>query len=135
MNDLLAPWCQTKWILLSSGLFMIPSFLSYYKGLYLLSGLGFLTSIVSMNYWRKCCRGWRRNLDLYLSKLMCVVKLYYFIIYATKWTQYINYSIICSFAFISYLMANQNIKYWYLFHILFHIIIVYCGIKIIKLIY
>ena len=135
MNDLLAPWNETKWIVVSSSLFMIPSILSFYKKLYLLSVLTMLTSIVSINYWRKCSKGLRRNIDLYLSKIMFIVKLYYFTLYATKRTQYIYYSIMYSLAFINYYMANQKTKYWYIFHILFHIIIIYCGINIIKLIY
>uniref|UniRef100_A0AB39J8Z3 Uncharacterized protein n=1 Tax=Florenciella sp. virus SA2 TaxID=3240092 RepID=A0AB39J8Z3_9VIRU len=134
MTKLLAPWSETKWLVLSSCLFIAPSVLSFCKKLYLLSMMGFLTTIISINYWRKCSKGLRRNIDLFFSKLMFIVKTYHFMLYATKWSHYKYYISICLLVSIIYYIANQKIKYWYLFHVLFHTLVVYCGIKILLII-
>lgn len=52
MNNevVIAEWNETKWLVLSSSLFMIPSIYGYYKQLYLHSLLLLLTSLISANY-------------------------------------------------------------------------------------
>jgi hypothetical protein len=65
----LAKYEDTKWLVLSSFLFCIPSIYAFITELHFHSGLLIFTSLISANYWRKATYSWRRNLDLMWSKL------------------------------------------------------------------
>ena len=65
----IAPWRQTRWLVLSSGLFLFPAYLATRKQRPDLAVLLATTSLVSTNYWRCARTGWRRNLDLIYGKL------------------------------------------------------------------
>jgi hypothetical protein len=76
-NLYLAPWEQTKWLVLSSLFIMISSIYSYFKQLYFYSILLLFTSVISANYWRKATYySWRRNSDLIVSKISFVIFTY-----------------------------------------------------------
>lgn len=49
----MAEWKHSRWLVLSSGFFVIPSIYSYYIKFYGFSILLLLTSLISANYWRK----------------------------------------------------------------------------------
>ena len=70
---IIAPWNITKYLTVSSFLFIIPAIYSYYKNLYLYSIVLFLTSIFSANYWRLAIYGLRRNLYLFFSKISFII--------------------------------------------------------------
>ena len=82
-NIYIANWSHTKWLVMSSFFFTIPAFYAYYNNLYLYSVLLFLTSFISVNYWRKATYSWRRNIDLVFSKVS-------FIIFASNGVFYVN---------------------------------------------
>jgi hypothetical protein len=65
----IAPWRQTRWLVLSSGLFCFPAYMAYRKQRTDLALLLASTSFVSANYWRCARPGWRRTLDLVYGKL------------------------------------------------------------------
>ena len=69
MVQRIAEWEHSKWLLLSSFLFLIPTVYGLYKELYVWSMMLFITTIISANYWRDACVGWRRDLDLWYAKL------------------------------------------------------------------
>jgi len=72
-EQLIVPWEYSRWIVLSSFLFMVPSTYAYYKHLYLYSEVSLLTSLISANYWRKASHSWRRQLDLTFAKLSFII--------------------------------------------------------------
>ena len=72
----LAEWEQSRWLVLSSSFFIIPTLYGYSKKIYCSPTLLLLTALVSMNYWRNATYSWRRTLDLIVSKITVAVFLY-----------------------------------------------------------
>jgi hypothetical protein len=70
---LVIEWDQSKWLVVSSFFFLLPSLYAFYNNLHFHSLLLVTTSLVSANYWRKACISWRRDLDLIFSKISFVV--------------------------------------------------------------
>jgi hypothetical protein len=68
-EELIAEWKHTKYLTLSSLLFLIPAYYAYNSNMYNHTILLILTSLISANYWRKATYSWRRNLDLIFSKI------------------------------------------------------------------
>jgi len=124
-----APWCQTKWITLSSGLFLFSSGYAFNHSLYVDSIFLATTSIISANYWRKATYSWRRTLDLYVAKTMMTLYLYKGITYR----QYNNnpiiitgYSGLFGLGYMYYLSNKKYSEYdplWYRYHVGFHILL------------
>ena len=75
-NVIAVTWDDTRWLVLSSSFLLIPTIYGYSKKLYSHSSLLLLTSLVSMNYWRKATYSWRRWMDLIVSKITFSVFLY-----------------------------------------------------------
>ena len=76
-SDVIAvTWDDTRWLVLSTSFLLIPTIYGYSKKLYSHSSLLLLTSLVSMNYWRKATYSWRRWMDLIVSKITFSVFLY-----------------------------------------------------------
>lgn len=75
-NVVAVTWDDTRWLVLSSSFLLIPTIYGYSKKLYSHSSLLLLTSLVSMNYWRKATYSWRRWMDLIVSKITFSVFLY-----------------------------------------------------------
>ena len=123
-------WDQTKWLVLSSFSFMVPSVYAYIHKMYFYSVLLLLTSLVSANYWRKAiANSWRRYMDLVLAKISFIVFLSNGIIYVKRFDYIITgYSGLILLVY-SYLLAcklwtaKQN--NWYMYHALFHLIMMY----------
>ena len=126
-NLYLAPWEQTKWLVLSSYFFIIPSVYSYFKQLYFYSILLLFTSIISANYWRKATYSWRRNSDIFVSKIS-------FVIFTYNGFGYINYTpyiiiaypallISIYFFYMSNKLFTLNNNNWYKYHFMFHFFI------------
>lgn len=77
----IALWQHSKWLVLSSFFFIIPSIYAYNNQLYNHSILLLFTSLISANYWRKATYSWRRNLDLIFAKISFITFVYNGIIY------------------------------------------------------
>ena len=71
-DDSIAPWHQTRWLVLSSWLFCLPAYLAYRKQRADLALLLGTASAISANYWRCARPGWRRTLDLVYGKVAFV---------------------------------------------------------------
>ena len=125
----IAPWEQTKWITLSSCLFMIPSYYAYIRQFYIYSIILLITTLVSINYWRDATYSWRRTLDLYVAKLTVTV----FVsngVYSIRHIPsiIIGYTsvfplIYCYYLSDKYYKANN--PYWVLCHCVFHFVLSY----------
>jgi hypothetical protein len=140
-KKIVAPWSETKWLTVSSFFFMIPAIYSYQKGLYDYSALLFLTAIVSANFWRSAKYDWRRNADLFCSRL-CFIVFFYNGVFSLNYLPYIliGYPMLFIIGY-CYYMSNylhkndtepfRNIKKknffineWWHYHIIFHICLV-----------
>ena len=64
---------QAKWIIFSSLMFLIPSFMAYMKNQYLMSIVLFLLTIMSINHWRNPTYSWRRIADHVLAKISFII--------------------------------------------------------------
>lgn len=125
----IAQWEDTRWLVLSSFFFTVPSIYAFIINMYSYSFLLLCTSLISANYWRKATYSWRRNMDLIFAKISFVV---FFSngIYYVKSVGYVitGYSGIIVLLYCYYLsgklfkLKNNN---WYKYHLMFHLILAY----------
>jgi hypothetical protein len=125
----IAQWEDTRWLVLSSFFFTVPSIYAFIINMYSYSFLLLCTSLISANYWRKATYSWRRNMDLIFAKISFVV---FFSngVYYVKSVGYVisGYSGIIVLLYCYYLsgkllqLKNNN---WYKYHIMFHLIMAY----------
>ena len=120
----IASWEHSKWLVVSSFFFAIPSAYAFVNQLYAYSVLLGFTSLISANYWRKATYSWRRNLDLMLSKVS-------FVVFASNVVFYVRMShyaisgytgliLILYYYYLSgklFALKNDN---WYKYHMAFH---------------
>lgn len=124
-----AHWEQTKWLVLSSFSFMIPSLYAFAYNLYNHAFLLFIASIVSINYWRKATYSWRRNIDIVCARVAFSIFFYNGVLYVKSLsyliTGYAGLFLLCYCYYLSgkYLAAKHSD--WYKYHALFHIIMTY----------
>lgn len=64
LNSIIAPFNQSKYLLLSSCLFVFPSLFGFYRAAYCLSAVSTSICICSINYWRNARYSIRRNVDM-----------------------------------------------------------------------
>jgi hypothetical protein len=125
---MIIPWKQSKYLVCTSGLFLIPAYDFWHCSKLLSSGL-IITSFISINYWRNACDSYRRCLDLFFSKIAFCV---YFTIGMYNAKKNILYYILLSIAVgISFNMSNtlyfrdsSNFD-WVYSHIIFHLLLCY----------
>jgi hypothetical protein len=115
---------ENKYMMRSSLLFLVPGCYGVYCKEYTCSPLMILGSLISLNYWRKPCKGFRRNLDLYFVR-SCVGIFGYKIFTSIKNYQNMfcvlgTYGLgkLCYFkACNEYYKKNKS---WYKYHVSFH---------------
>ena len=118
-----------QYLCYSSLLFLLPSFGCYYCNIEYLGTIGLITTIFSINLWREFHYGWRRNCDLFFSRVMCLVATNYYILYSKS-----IYDIIYCILFIIIVVFFYNRsdfndkKNWYKYHIAFHCSLSMIGI-------
>jgi hypothetical protein len=123
---IVAPWSETKYLVVSSLFFLIPACYASFLQLFSYSFLLTLTSLASANYWRKATYSWRRNMDLVVAKIA-------FTVFFAKGVFVINYyPYVVSGFFVSwYLFACSKMmwelkdKQWVNYHFLFHVVLTY----------
>lgn len=122
----LARWEETKWIVMSSFFFTVPSMYALVQEKYSLSFLLLGTSLVSANYWRKATYSWRRDLDLIFAKISFTVFVYNGVIHVRSLPLVVSgYSGICMLLFMYYLsnlLWKIKNEQWVTFHVSFHFI-------------
>jgi hypothetical protein len=128
-NQDIVKYEHSKWLVLSSLFFLIPSIYAYVNNLYYFSILSLFTSLISANYWRNPIHSWRRNMDLVFSKLSFIIYLPNGIIYVSYTpyliTGYFGLVILLYSFYLSgklYQLQNNN---WYKYHMLFHFMVMY----------
>jgi hypothetical protein len=127
-NIYLAFYYETQYLVLSSLLFIIPSIYALYNCIYSISIILLLTCIVSCNYWYKATYSWRRDLDIIFAKISFIIFFLLGIINVKcDMNNLIPYCGII-LLFICYNLSNKlhikKYKYWFIFHVLFHLIMV-----------
>ena len=75
-SDHVLPLKYSRWLAVSSLFFLAPAYLAFKSSLFYLAGLYATTGLVSSNYWRHACNGFRRNLDLVFAKLSFVATVF-----------------------------------------------------------
>ena len=118
------PFQDSKYPMYSSFLFLIPSLYSLYYKEYFYSYLLLSNTIISINYWKKCKKGFWRTLDLYSSKISFIIFLHLSLSNIIKFKYIIN--IILRLLNIFFFYNNSNILFynnnslWKYNHIIFH---------------
>lgn len=131
-KDFIAPWEVTRWLVLSSLLFSLPSFYGYYNGIYALSTLVIFASIVSVNHWRFALQNsWRRHLDLIVAKITCFILFIHNIIYIRTISHKIFVYVLLIPALYCFYTSNiiykPNTTQWRNYHFMFHILCICKG--------
>ena len=125
----IAPWQDTKWLVLSSLLFLFPSIYAYLNNLYFLGNLLCITSLISANYWRKATYSWRRDMDLLFAKISFVVFVINAILYVSNFyylfSGYIGLIILLYCYYLSATQLELKKPNWYQYHAVFHFIMMY----------
>jgi len=125
----IAPWSQTKWLVLSSFFFLIPGIYAYLQEIYISSFMLVSTSVISANYWRKCTHSWRRELDLVFAKISFMYFLYQSFVYLRN-PIYVStgYPLLIPLYYLynqSGHLRDQKKDIWVMTHFVFHIILTY----------
>jgi hypothetical protein len=116
---LVTDWSYSKYIVGSSLFFQIPALYAYHTHNYSCAAASFITSILSINYWRHAKHSWRRDLDIYWARS---AGLFYFI-------QGIQHSYVgipgcMCMLFLYHQSCSQYEKNkwgnWYMYHMAFH---------------
>lgn len=123
----IANWEDSKWLVLSSFFFIVPSTYAFINTMYAHSILLFFTSLVSANYWRKATYSWRRNMDLIFAKVSFIVFISNGIFYV-RTLHYIipGYTGLLLLAYCYYLsgrLSELKSNNWYKYHFIFHFIL------------
>ena len=124
---LIAEWKHTKYITLSSLLFLLPACYAYAHSMYDHTILLILTSFISANYWRKATYSWRRNLDLIFSKISFSIYIYNGVKYSGSQSKLIEGILRLIFMFYcfcrsGYLFKRKDVN-WVWYHVIFHMFI------------
>jgi hypothetical protein len=120
----LAGWEESKWIVMSSFFFTVPSIYAFIQEKYNLSLLLLGTSLVSANYWRKATYSWRRNLDLVFAKVSFTVFVYNGVIHVRTLplavSGYTGLCLLCFMYYLSNVLWKLKNGQWVTFHVSFH---------------
>lgn len=131
-NQLVAPLEHSKYITMSSLMFLIPSFHAFKRDKHVMSIVLFLAAVMSINHWRHPTYSWRRIADHVSAKIAFIVCLVNGLMLATETSIFIVISeLICFGLFLyCYYMSdkycNKNIDLnntdpcWWKYHALFH---------------
>jgi hypothetical protein len=65
----IAPWCETRWLVLSSCLWLGPALYAAATGQPGYAAVLVATVAASVNHWRNARRGWARALDIAMARV------------------------------------------------------------------
>ena len=128
MNNLIAPFKQTKWIVLSSFSFILPSLFGLYKKEYCLSTASTCVFLCSLNYWRDARYSIRRNIDIIVAYTVSLTYVIYGHLYVgNSIVLYTGFPIGCIIYGLyntskNKYYANKHNFSWVKYHMLFHFI-------------
>ena len=121
------PFSISKWLVLSSCFFIVPGIYAYYLNFFLYGTMSCITSLASINHWRKADIGIRRNMDLIVAHLSFVLYLVSGLIYLRGWILYglgiPGCIFILLFFYLSKKMMENGKNEWLYCHFLFHLFV------------
>ena len=120
------PFEETRWLAMSSCLFLIPAFYAFAKKLYLYGVISLFAALLSINHWRDAEDGFRRAIDCCLAYLSFVVFVVSGLIYCRGIFFYIAIafiSMIIALFLISDYLSIKCHPHWYFVHIFFHLVV------------
>jgi hypothetical protein len=111
----------SRYLVITSLGFFIPSIIAYIQGEYFLSSVIATTSLISANYWRRPELGWRRNADLIVSKAAFSI----FLITGIQVVSYPCYLAMCYSGLILMIHCYSNacLHNCWKYHAAFHILV------------
>jgi len=128
-------WRQTKWIVLSSTSFLVPSIYGYIQEEYIMSCTLFYTALISMNYWRHANYSWRRIADKIYAKFSFLVFFVNGVRYISDKRLLINGYTVLVLLIYCYYMSNKlgettnnklpTNELWWKYHMAFHLLMAY----------
>jgi hypothetical protein len=129
-DNIIAPWEVTKWLVLSSFIFGLPSSIyGLYNSVYRLSIILIVASIISANHWKLALhKSWRRNLDLIFAKITLFILFIYNIFYIrTTLHKILVYVLLIPALYCFYLsntiyVQNSPCTKWRNCHFIFHML-------------
>jgi len=119
-------WDYTKYLCASSLLFSIGAIYAFSLKLYTYAILLLLTSIYSVNYWRKATYSLRRTVDVYNAKIMAYIFLFKALMtinntYVLAFTLLLGTIAIWCFRISNKYRKVEHINHnWYKYHACFH---------------
>jgi hypothetical protein len=118
--------CNPNYYLIySSSTFIFPIFYAYKKKNISLATASMLAFFGSINYWRKPCIGYRRNVDLITSKLSAIVYFYYgYNNVIGFWPKLLGFTNLYGIYYLYNESCNKfyiGDSMWNYYHILFHL--------------
>ena len=129
-----APYRQTRWLMLSSLCFLGPSIYGYKRNKYFLANTALMTTLCSINFWRDATYSYRRTADVIMAKISFVTFMVSSVPYVT-WMPFVStgYSALAGVIY-CYFMSNKHAdsEVWWKYHMMFHLLISYTqfvGIK------
>ena len=130
-----AHWNESKYIVVSSSLFMVPAIYCYVYEFYKLGILLTLTSVFSINFWMNAVFSWRRTLDHMCAKGAYCVFVWNGVLYI-RTVPDIMLSIIVMSAmlycyYVSYKLCGVC-EGWVKYHVAFHLFAIQGQIMVIN---
>ena len=114
-------------LMVSSCFFLIPGCYAFNNSLYFHGIVSFVTTAISINYWRHAVEGWRRTADLWTAKISFVI---YFIsgCVFVRDLQLLAIGIPgCMLILVCYYLSSRYWEkdswMWVYFHMLFHLFV------------
>jgi hypothetical protein len=131
---IVAEWKETKYLVLSSSLFMAPAIYGFYNNLYFLSLVLVFTSGISINHWRDAKYSWRRIADRIFSKITFAIFFYYLFKHSACNLYFFLQNIGLFKVVYCYYMSNKhhNTPIWWKYHMKFHVWCVFSEWMILK---
>ena len=118
------PWHKSRWLVLSSAMMIAPLYIQ--QRINYNTIITCITSLISINYWRRAVYGWRRTMDIITANIAGIIMFVNGIIYI-RYTPYVMISasglLILMYSF--YLSCVYNAvkrQSWWKYHLLFHTI-------------
>jgi hypothetical protein len=99
----------------SSLFFQIPAIYAYRHGAYCWGTASFITSVLSMNYWRHPVHSWRRTVDIYWARSVGC----YFFVYGCQVSVGLSVNGLV-WMLGCYYKSYRYSKRWRLYHMAFH---------------
>ena len=131
-----AEWDESKYLVLSSCAFIIPTVYAYTQQLYLQSAMIGICTIASINYWRDAVYSFRRNVDIGCARAAIVWGLYECALSKTPLWGVAEMSITIGGSYaLSKIRYREKHPRWVYYHMAFHVLTAghaFYGLYVIK---